>query len=94
MESAPKVREAPGADGTSLGAVNIEVDRSSPRPSDDAGGLLWDRVMCGAGIGAPGSAAPGDMTLALGSSSAMGLGVFGRLLLGSPSFSPSLNDWR
>jgi hypothetical protein len=39
-ESAPEVREASGADGESLGAVNIEVDGASPRLGDDAGGLL------------------------------------------------------
>jgi hypothetical protein len=57
-ELAPEVREVMGADGTSLGAVSVKVDGAIPRPGDDAGGLFWDWVMHGAGIGAPGSARP------------------------------------
>jgi hypothetical protein len=62
---------------------------SGPHLGDDTGALLQDLVMCGAGIGVPGSAAP-----APGSSSAAGPGVSGLLLLGSPSFPPPPIDWR
>jgi hypothetical protein len=33
---------APGADGTSLGIVSVEVDGASPHPGDDTRGLLQD----------------------------------------------------
>jgi hypothetical protein len=56
-----EVREALGADGASLGAIGIEVDGAHPRPGDGTGGLLWDLVLHGANISAPGSAAPGDV---------------------------------
>jgi hypothetical protein len=62
---------------------------SGPHLGDDTGALLQDLVMCGAGIGVPGSAAP-----APGSSSAAGPGVSGLLLSGSPSFPPPPIDWR
>jgi hypothetical protein len=67
-ESASKVREAPGADGTSLGAVSIEVDGACLWLGNDTNGLLCDWVMHNAGIGAPRSVAPGDVTPAPGSS--------------------------
>jgi hypothetical protein len=57
-ESAPEVREAPGADGASLGTITVEVDGAGPQLDDDARGFLWDWVMHGAGPDAPGSAAP------------------------------------
>jgi hypothetical protein len=41
-ESALEVQEAPGADGTSLGIVSVEVDGASPHPGDDTRGLLQD----------------------------------------------------
>jgi hypothetical protein len=56
-----EVREALGADGASLGAIGIEVDGAHPRPGDGTGGLLWDLVLHGANISAPGSAALGDV---------------------------------
>jgi hypothetical protein len=41
-ESALEVQEAPGADGTSLGIISVEVDGASPHPGDDTRGLLQD----------------------------------------------------
>jgi hypothetical protein len=62
----------PGADGASLGAVNIKVDRAGPWLGDDIRGLLQDFVMRGTGLGATLSIVPGDVTLAPRSSGAMG----------------------
>jgi hypothetical protein len=88
------VRVAPGTDGMLLGAINVEVDGASPRPADDAGGLLQDWVMRGTNISALGRATPGDVTPAPGSSGAVGPRVSRLLLLGFPGFSPSPIDWR
>jgi hypothetical protein len=54
-----EVREASDADGASLGAIKVEVDWVGPRLDNDTGGSLHDWVMHGAGIGVPGSVAPG-----------------------------------
>jgi hypothetical protein len=83
-----------GADGASLGAVNIEVDGSSPRPGDDIEGSICDLVMRGAGIGVPGSATPGDVTPVLGSSGAAGPGISGLLLSVCSNFPPLPINWR
>jgi hypothetical protein len=83
-ESALEVQEAPGADGTSLGAIGVEVDGASLFPGDGAGGFLKDSVMRGTGISAPRSTAPGDATPAPGSSGAAGPGVPRLHLSGSP----------
>jgi hypothetical protein len=96
MESTPEawealVQEMSGADGASLDAINLEVDGASPWPGDDVGGSLWDLVMHGAIIGVLGSIALGDATLAPGSSSVVGPGISGLLLLGSPAFHPRLS---
>jgi hypothetical protein len=50
--------------------------------------------MRGTSIGAPGSAAPGDATQALGSSGAAGPGVSRLLMPGSLGFPPMPIDWR
>jgi hypothetical protein len=88
------VREAPGADGVLLGAVSVEVDGTTPRPNDDIEGLLWDWMMCGTSLGAPGSATPGDVTPPPRSSGPTGPGVPGLVLSGAPGFSVSPIDWR
>jgi hypothetical protein len=93
-ESAPEVQEALGANGTSLGAVSVEVDGASLQPDDDIGGLLRDWVMFTVGIGAPGTTTSGDAIPAPGSSSAAGPWVSELLLLASPGFLPSPIDWR
>jgi hypothetical protein len=93
-ESSPLVREAPGADGTSLGPVSVEVDGTSTWLGGDAGGLLQDWVMCSTSIGAPGSATLGDATPVPKSSGAVGTGAPGLLLPGSPSFLLPPIDWR
>jgi hypothetical protein len=84
----------PNTNGASLGAISIEVDGASPQPGDGNGGSLRNLVMCGIGIGVPGSAALGNVTLAPRSSGAMGQGVSALLLLGSPGFLSPHIDWR
>jgi hypothetical protein len=76
-ESALEVREAPGADGVSLGVGGIQVDGASPSQVMTLGGLLWDWVMHGADIGASESSTQGDATLAPGSLGVVGLGYLG-----------------
>jgi hypothetical protein len=89
-----QVQEMSGDDGALLGAVRIEVDGAIPRPGNDARGSLWDSVMHGASIGAPRSAALGDVTTTPESSGVTDL-VGSRLLLpGSLSFPPLPIDWR
>jgi hypothetical protein len=88
------MQEMPGVDDASLGAVSVEVDGASPHPGDDTGGSLRDLVMCCTSIGVPESATLGDAALAPGSSSPVGLGVSGLLLLGSLDFPPLHIDWR
>jgi hypothetical protein len=88
------VQEMPDADGTLLGAVSIEVDRASPLPRDDTGGLLHDLVTHGSGPGMPGIAVPGDTILALGFLGVVGSGVAGLCLSGSPDFPPPPINWR
>jgi hypothetical protein len=56
---------------------------------DDARSWLWDLVMRGIGAGVPRSAAP-----ALGPLGAMGLGVSGLYLPGSPGLLPLPINWR
>jgi hypothetical protein len=46
--------------GASLGIVSVEVDGADPQPGVDVGALSHDLVMHGAGLGMPGSTAPGD----------------------------------
>jgi hypothetical protein len=91
---APEVQEVSSADRTSLGIVSVDVDGASLWLGDDARGLPQDRVMRRASNGALESVALGDMILAPGSSGAMGLGVFGLLLLGFPGFLPPPIDRR
>jgi hypothetical protein len=89
------VQEMSGSDGTSLGAVSVEVDGASPRPGDDTRGSLRDLVMRGVGIAVPGSIAPGDATPSPGSSgTSHGPGVSGLLMSGSPNFLTLSIDWR
>jgi hypothetical protein len=89
------VQEMSGSDGTSLGAVSVEVDGASPRPGDDTRGSLRDLVMPGIGIAVPGSTAPGDTTPSPGSSgTSHGPGVSGLLMSGSPNFLTLSIDWR
>jgi hypothetical protein len=90
----PEVLKAPSADGTSPGTVSIEVDGTSPRPGDDARGLLLDWVTRGTGISASASAALSDATPAPESLGAVGSGVSWLLLPGSPSLLPPPIDWR
>jgi hypothetical protein len=90
----PPVREVLGTDGTSLGAVGVEVDGAGPRPCDDTRGLLRDLVMRGTSLGMPRSTTLGDATPAPRSSSAVGPGVARLLLLGSSSFPPLPINWR
>jgi hypothetical protein len=82
------------ADGSSLGAVSVEVDGASLRPGDDTGGSLWDLVTRGTGLGMPGSVAPGDTILALVSLGAAGLGVAELPLADSPGFALPPIGWR
>jgi hypothetical protein len=42
---------APGAGGTLLGTISIEVDGACPRPGDDTGGLLRYWLIRDTGIG-------------------------------------------
>jgi hypothetical protein len=93
-EPKPEVWEAPSVDDVPSGVSSVEVDGVGPRPGDDVGGSLWGLVMCGDRMGIPRSAAPGDVSLAPGSSDAVGLGVFGLLLSGSPGHAPPPIDWR
>jgi hypothetical protein len=91
------MQEMPGVDDASLGAVSVEVDGAGPHPGDDTGGSLRDLVMCCTSIGVPESATLGDAALAPGSSSPVGLGVSGLLLLGSLDFPPCISTgggWR
>jgi hypothetical protein len=85
-----EVWEALGADGTSLGTISVEVDGAHPRPSDGTRGLLWDLVMRGADISAPGSAAPGDVIQPLSPQVLRARGYPG-CLPGSP-YSPLLSN--
>jgi hypothetical protein len=62
--------------------------------SDDIGGSLHDLVMHGTGLHMPKSATPSDTIPALGSSGAIGSGVAGLPLPGSPSSLPLPIDWR
>jgi hypothetical protein len=93
-EPISEVREAPGAEGASVGIVSVEVDDVGPQPGDDAGSSLQSLVMRGASIGVSRSAAPGDVTPAPGSLGAAGLGVYGLLLPGFPGFPLLHIDWR
>jgi hypothetical protein len=87
------VQEDPGADGASLGIVNVEVDGAGPQPGDDVGGPLHNLVVHGAGLGTPVSTTPGTVILALESLGAKGPGTAELFLPGSPG-SPSLPiDW-
>jgi hypothetical protein len=81
-----QVQEIPGANGTSLGAVSIEVDRASPRPGDDTGGSLHVLVMRGASLGMPGSAVSSDAILAPGFSSTASPGVAVLSQLSTPAY--------
>jgi hypothetical protein len=81
--------EVPGAGGAPQGAAGIEVANVGPRPGDSAEKLPRDLVVRGVGAGISGGAA-----LAPLSSSTIGLGVSGLYLLGSPSSSSPLINWR
>jgi hypothetical protein len=68
------------------------VADAGPRLSDRVGSLLRDLVVHDTGAEVLGSVAPGDVALAPGSSSAMGQGLSGLYLLGSPgSLPPPIN---
>jgi hypothetical protein len=75
-----------GASGASRGATGVKVIGVSPWLGDDAGSLLQDLVMCGTSAGVPRSAALDDAAPTPGSLVAVGLGVSGLHLSGSPGF--------
>jgi hypothetical protein len=54
---------------------------------------MQDLVVCGTGAGILGGTVLGDAAPAPGSSSAMGLGIFGLYFLGSPDPSPPPIIW-
>jgi hypothetical protein len=64
------------------------VSDASPRLGGSTGSLLQDLVVRGVGTSVPESVAPGDMTLAPGSSSVVGPGISGLYLSGSPGSPP------
>jgi hypothetical protein len=64
--------------------------RCWPRLGDGTGGLLWDLVTRGASCGVPRSAALGGVTLAAGSSGAMGPRCMDCSCQALPAFRPSL----
>jgi hypothetical protein len=88
------VLEMPGANGTSLESVSVELDGASPRPSEDTRGSLQDLVMHGAGLRMPGSVGLGETIPAPGSSGTADLGVARLPLVGSPGFLLPPIDWR
>jgi hypothetical protein len=81
----PRVLSAGGA---TQGASDIGVVGPPPHLGDDAGSSLWDFVLCGTGIGVPGSAIPSDVAPTPGSSSVVGPRISGLHLPGSPGFPP------
>jgi hypothetical protein len=79
--------EVPGAGGAPQGAAGIEVANVGHR--DSAEKLPRDLVVRGVGAGISGGAALAPLSL-----STIGLGVSGLYLLGSPSSSSPLINWR
>jgi hypothetical protein len=77
-----------GADGASVGAVSVEVDRTSLWLGDATRGSLRYLVMRGANLGLARCVVPGDAILAPRFSGTVGPGVAGQPLLGSPGFPP------
>jgi hypothetical protein len=76
------------ARGAPQGAAGVEVADAGPRVGDSAGSLLQDLVVHGTGAGIPGGAALCDVAPAPGSSSAVGSGISGLYLPGSPGSLP------
>jgi hypothetical protein len=82
----------PYAIDTPLGTISVGADLAYSRPSDDAESLFHDLMVYGASLGTPGHTALGGAVTAPGYPCAMGPGVAGLVLLGSPdSPSPPIN---
>jgi hypothetical protein len=81
-----------GTDDAPIGAISIEANGAGPWPGDDAESPRCDLVVWGDDFGMPGHTTPSGMVPALGSSSGMGPGVAGLLLLSYPgSLFPLVN---
>jgi hypothetical protein len=83
----------PGIDDAPHGAVSVEMDGADPRLGDDVGSLRRDLVVHGTDPGTPRCIAPGDAVPFPGFSGAVGSGVAGLLLSGTPSSLSSPVNW-
>jgi hypothetical protein len=82
----------PVSDDMPLDVGSVEVDGANPQLDYDARGLHHELVVRFASPSMPGFSAPSDAVPALGFLGAVGLGVAGLRLVGSPGFlSPLVN---